>query len=143
MAAVVPYLVDRYLKLSPSNAAETKSSFLILDASLPVVLGGNSIRGVLEAAQRFDVVNYVRIPASIGIFLLPAIALPLGFHLPAIVFLLVLSRLGTALIYLAMCLKLFPSLRRNCFLDSELLLSRLVSRGWVSVSNFVTPLLTC
>ncbi len=142
MAAVVPDVVDRYLTLSATIGGETKSSFLILAASFPVVLGGNSIRGVLEAAQRFDVVNYVRIPASISIFLLPAIALPVGLHLPTIVFLLVLSRLGAALIYLATCLKLFPSIRRNCSLDSELLRPLLVYGGWVSISNFVTPLLT-
>ena len=77
-AAAVPRLVDRYLKLSPAYASETKLCFLILAVSFPVVLGGNSIRGVLEAVQRFDVVNYVRIPTYIGMFLLPAIGLPFG-----------------------------------------------------------------
>src|ERR1700730_4055316 len=89
MAALVPHLVDRYLKLSASNAEETKSSFLILAASFPVMLGGNSIRGVLEAIQRFDVVNYVRIPVMTCMFLFPVIALPFGLRLPAIVLLLV------------------------------------------------------
>jgi O-antigen/teichoic acid export membrane protein len=141
MAALVPHLVDRYLKLSVANAEETKSSFLILAASFPVVLGGNSIRGVLEAAQRFDVVNYVRIPVMTCMFLFPAIALPFGLRLPAIVFLLVLSRLGAALTYLVVCLRLFPSVRRNYSLDYKLLRPLLAYGGWVSISNFVAPLL--
>jgi O-antigen/teichoic acid export membrane protein len=142
MAALVPHLVDRYLKLSATNTEQTKSSFLILAASFPVVLGGNSIRGVLEAVQRFDVVNYVRIPAMMCMFLFPAIALPFGLRLPAIVFLLVLSRLGAALVYLAVCLRLFPSVRRNYSLDYKLLRPLLAYGGWVSISNFVAPLLT-
>jgi len=141
MAAAVPYLVDRYLKLSPSNAAETKLSFLILAVSFPVVLGGNSIRGVLEAVQRFDVVNYVKIPTYISMFLLPAIGLPFGLGLPAIVILLVVSRLAAGLIYLLVCLGMFPSLRQNYALDYELLGPLLTYGGWLSISNFLAPLL--
>ena len=141
MAAAVPHFVDRYLKLSPSNSAETKLSFLILAASFPVVLGGNSMRGVLEAVQRFDVVNYVKIPAYMCMFLLPAIGLPLGLRLPAIVFLLVVSRLVAGLIYLAVCLRMFPSVRQNYWLDSKLMGPLLTYGGWVSVSNFLAPML--
>src|SRR6267378_1657640 len=141
MAAAVPHAVDRYLKLSPSSAAETKLSFLILTVSFPVVLGGNSIRGVLEAVQRFDVVNYVKIPTYMGMFLLPAIVLPLGLGLPAIVLLLVASRLAAGLIYLAVCLRMFPSVRRNYSLDYKLMGPLLTYGGWVSISNFLAPLL--
>ncbi len=141
MAAAIPHLVDRYLKLSPSNAAETKLSFLILAASFPVVLGGNSIRGVLEAVQRFDVVNYVKIPTYMGMFLLPAIGLPLGLGLPAIVFLLVVSRLAAGLIYLAVCSRMFPSVRQNYSPDYKLMGPLLTYGGWVSISNFLAPLL--
>ena len=141
MAAAVPHLVDRYLKLSLSSPAETKLSFLILAASFPVVLGGNSIRGVLEAVQRFDLVNYVKIPTYMGMFLLPAIGLPFGLGLPAIVFLLVLSRLAAGLVYLAVCLWMFPSVRQSYSLDSKLLRPLLTYGGWVSISNFLAPLL--
>jgi len=141
MAAAVPYLVDRFLKLSPSNAAETKLSFLILAVSFPLVLGGNSIRGVLEAVQRFDVVNYVKIPTYISMFLLPAIGLPFGLGLPAIVLLLVVSRLAAGLIYLAVCLRMFPSVRDNYSLDYKLLGPLLTYGGWLSISNFLAPLL--
>jgi len=141
MAGLIPRLVDGYLKLSPSNGEETKLSFLILAASLPLVLLGNSIRGVLEAAQRFDLVNYVKIPASMSVFLLPAIALCFGLRLPAMVLLLALSRLGAALAYLALCLRMFPSARTNYSLDHQLLRPLLAYGGWVSISNFVAPLL--
>lgn len=141
MASAIPHVVGRYLKLSASGAAETKLSFLILAFSFPVVLGGNSIRGVLEAVQRFDVVNYIRIPTYVVMFLLPAIVLPFGLGLPAIVFLLVVSRLTAGLIYLAVCLRMFPSARQNRSLDNKLLGPLLSYGGWVSISNFLAPLL--
>ena len=141
MAAAVPHLVDRYLKLSPSISGDTKLSFLILAASFPVVLGGNSIRGVLEAVQRFDVVNYVKIPTYVCMFLLPAIGLPFGLGLPAIVFLLVVSRLAAGLIYLVISIRMFPSVRRNYSVDYKLSGPLLTYGGWVSISNFLAPLL--
>jgi O-antigen/teichoic acid export membrane protein len=142
MAVCVPYLVDHYLKLAPANAHETKSSFLILAASFPIVLGGNAIRGVLEAAQRFDIVNYVRVPASISIFVFSAIALPLGLSLPSIVILLVASRIVVALIYFGVCVNLFPMIHADWSLDLKLLRALLTYGGWVSISNFVAPLLS-
>jgi len=140
-AAATPVLVDRCLRISSAIGGETKSSFFILAASFPVVLAGNALRGLLEAAQRFDVVNYVKVPAAISIFLLPAVALPLGVHLPGIVCLLVLAAVGAALAYLAACLNLFPILRHDFSLDSKLLRPLLFYGGWITVSNFVNPLL--
>lgn len=141
MAASVSPLVDHFLKLSPIYVRETKLSFLILAASLPLVLGGNSIRGVLEAAQRFDIVNYVKIPTYIGMFLLPAIGLLFGLNLAWTVFLLVLSRLLAALTYLTVCLRIFPPVRQSRSIDRKLLMPLLTYGGWVSVSNFLAPLL--
>src|SRR5208282_1782677 len=48
-AIATPVLVDRFLKISPALAGEAKASFIILAASLPIVLAGNGFRGALEA----------------------------------------------------------------------------------------------
>ena len=53
--SLIPVLVDRGLKISPALAQDTKTSFVILTAALPVVIAGNAFRGVLEAAQHFHV----------------------------------------------------------------------------------------
>ncbi len=139
--SLIPVLVDRGLKISPALAQDTKTSFVILTAALPVVIAGNAFRGVLEAAQHFHVVNYVKIPATVCIYLLPALALPLGLGLPGIVFFLALARLGAMVAYAAACLRFFPGLRRRFHLDRQLLRPLLVYGGWVTVSNLVSPLL--
>jgi O-antigen/teichoic acid export membrane protein len=139
---LIPVLVDRVLKVPPLLRVETKMTFFILAASLPIVLASNAFRGVLEAGQHFDAVNYVKAPSNASIFLLPAIALPFGFGLPGIVFMLVLARLATVVAYLLYCFKFFPSLRHDFSIDSKMLRPLLVFGGWVTVTNTVSPLMT-
>jgi len=142
VAAVIPFLVNRVLKIPPSLIGETKVTFFILAASLPVVLATNALRGVLEAGQRFDLVNYVKAPANISVFLLPAIALALGLHLPGIVLLLILARLAATLAYLVLCFKVFPALARTFLFEYWMLRPMLTYGGWLTVSNIVAPVLT-
>ena len=92
VSALTPLLVTRILRIPPALIVETRSTFFLLAAALPLVLAMNALRGVLEAVQRFDLVNYVKVPASISVFLLPAIALTFGLRLPGIVLLLVMAR---------------------------------------------------
>ncbi len=140
-AALTPVVVQRVLKISVLLQSDTKITLFILAASLPIVLVGNALRGVLEAGQHFHAVNYVKVPASASIFLLPAGALPLGLGLPGIILLLVFARLLATAAYLGYCFKLFPTLRHNFSSDSKMLRPLLVYGGWVTVSNLVGPLL--
>ena len=140
-ALLIPVLVNHFLKVSPGLVSDTRICFFMLAAALPMVIAGNAIRGVLEAAQHFDVVNYVRVPANASMFLVPALALPGRLHLPGIVALMVMVRLLTLLIYLAACLRLFPVLRHSCVFQSDKLRALLVFGGWITVSNLVGPVL--
>jgi O-antigen/teichoic acid export membrane protein len=141
-ASATPILVHRALKISPALVGETETSFYILAASLPLVLAANSLRGVLEAGQRFDLINYVRVPANASLFLLPTIAVLFGATLPVIVELLVLARLGSGFAYLLLCFKVYPLLRRDWSVDLALCRPLLAYGGWITVSNFTGPLLS-
>jgi O-antigen/teichoic acid export membrane protein len=139
-AGLVPFLVGE-LKVPPGLISETRLSFYILAASLPVVLATTTFRSVLESAQRFDLVNYVKVPANVSVFLLPAIAVWLGLHLPGIILLLVLGRLGATLVYLAICLKIFPNLGKSFAFDSKLLRPLITYGGWITVSVAVSSVM--
>ena len=138
---LIPVLVDHFLKLSPGLVQETRNALFVLSASLCVVLTGNAFRGVLEAGQRFDVVNYVKVPVNTSMFLLPAVGVYVHLRLPGIVWLLVAARVAATMAYFVACLRLFPALRGNCRPDPSLYRPMLVYGGWVTVSNFVAPLL--
>ncbi len=139
-ALITPVLVHHALKITPVFVRETELSFYILAAALPLVLGSNSMRGVLEAGQHFDVVNYVKVPANACLFLLPALAVLFRARLPLMVGLLAFTRLGSGLAYLVLCFKFYPALRKNCSVDFALFRPLLSYGGWITVSNFVGPL---
>lgn len=142
LAAVSLGLIDhRVLKISADQIGEARSVLLILAASLPVVIASNSLRGMLEAGQQFTIINTIKIPANISVFVFPVLGIPLGIHLPGIVLLLVAARLASAVAFLAFCFKFFPVLRSRFVFDRKLVRPLFVYGGWVTVSNLIGPLL--
>jgi O-antigen/teichoic acid export membrane protein len=134
-----PLLVEHILNIPRELIGEAKATFYLLAFSIPVVLVSSSFQGTLEAAQRFDLVNAVRIPSSILTFLLPLVGLLLGFNLPGIVVLILLVRVGALLTFVIMNLRITPQLRR--YSGSFDLFPRLFSfGGWVTISNLIIPI---
>src|SRR5205807_9594323 len=142
LAAITPLMVHKMLTISPAQIAETKSVLLILAGSLPLVIAGNSLRGVLEAGQHFAVINYIKIPANISVFLLPVLGIPFGVRLPGIVLMLVAARFAAALAFLGFCFKFFPVLQGRFVFETKLVRLLFIYGGWVTVSNLIGPLLT-
>ena len=141
LIVIIPLLVERVFNIPPTLLAETKNVFYLLALSIPVVVISTSLRGVLEAGQRFDLVNIVKIPATAATFLLPLVGLLLGFQLFGIVALLVISRFAALLSFLILSFKTFPSLKQKFAIRLELLRSLLSYGGWITVSNIIGPIL--
>jgi O-antigen/teichoic acid export membrane protein len=139
LAAVTPLLVGRVFNIPVSLLDEARSTFYLLAIAVPIVVITSSLRGVLEGLQRFDLVNIVRAPSSSLMFLIPALAVPLGLRLPGIVVLLLVARSGAALAYLLLCFKVLPDLRRSLFIHPKMIGALLSFGGWVTVSNVVSP----
>jgi len=135
LLVVAPWLVERVLKIPPAYWGEARSSLRIIAFSLPVVLLSSSFRGILESAQRFDLVNAVKVPGSILFYLIPLLGIFLGFRLPGIVLLLVLSRVLTLAAWMAMAFKVLPGLRGFVSLNWGVVRSLLTFGGWVSLSS--------
>jgi O-antigen/teichoic acid export membrane protein len=139
-AAFVPFAVTHFLKMPTSFMGEARTSLFVLCASMPIMLGNDALRGVLEATQRFDLVNYVKVPGSICFYLFAALAIPFGVHVSGIIVILVLVRLSTAFMYMALCFRALPNLRAN-FGFSRAAVRPLASfGGWIMVSNITGPI---
>jgi O-antigen/teichoic acid export membrane protein len=141
MVACTPVLVGRILKVPPSLLHEVRITFFILAASLPLVLVQNSLRAVLEGCQRFDVVNLLRVPSSTLVFLIPAAALPFGFHLPGIVLALAVSRVVFIAAHIVYCVRELPALKIRLEFSRSVLGTLVSFGGWVTVANIVNPIL--
>ena len=140
LAALSPFLVHHVLKIPLELHKQAYVIFLIMAALLPIDFASGSMQGVLGASQRFDLLNLVGIPASILSYLLPVVALAMGFGLPSIVLVLALARLATLGMVTILCFRLYPALWRAHF-DFRLVRALLGFGGWVTVSGVVGPIL--
>jgi O-antigen/teichoic acid export membrane protein len=141
LIAVTPLLVEHLLNIPPSLRDEARSSFQVLAFSIPAVLVSGSLRGVLEASQRFDLLNAAAAPLSAANFLLPYIGVILGWRLPGILGVLLASRLLGAVTFYLLSARVFPSLMRAPRLrvaHAKLLLG---FGAWVTISSLVGPAL--
>ncbi|MGH7506833.1 MAG: oligosaccharide flippase family protein, partial [Longimicrobiales bacterium] len=135
-----PLLVDHVLRMPASLTAAATGTFRILALSVPVVVLGAGVRGLLEALQRFDLVNAVRAPTTALNFLLPVAGLAAGLGITEIVALLLAARLAALIAYATLAVRLVPALQRPTLGTSEL--RRVASfGGWTSVSGVLSPLL--
>lgn len=141
LAVVSPVLVDRLLKIPLALHGQAHLVFLILALSLPATFAAGSLGGVLAASQRFDLFNAVSVPASALNYLLPVVALALGYGLPAIVAFLVLARVVMLAVSFLLCVRLYPTLGLGLRFDHRVVWPLLGFGGWVSVSGVVVPVL--
>ncbi|MCJ7813175.1 flippase [bacterium] len=136
-----PQLINSLFNIPVVYLDETRQSFYLLAYALPFLLVSISLKGMLGAAQRFDLVNLVHIPVSILNFLLPALSMPFGFDLHIIILVIVGSRMVAACVYLLFCLKIYPNCRRRPLMDFTILKKLLSYGGWVTVTGVVSPVL--
>lgn len=139
--ALSSYLVNHVLEIPAELRSESLRSFYLLALSIPVVIGSTGLRGLLEAHQRFGLVNAVRVPLGLVTYLGPLAALPFSRSLTAMVVVLVVARVLSLAAYLALSLVLFPALRRPRRPEGEAMRRMLSFGGWMTVSNVVGPLL--
>lgn len=141
LVLLTPVLVTRILNIAEGYQEEAILTFYLLAPSVPFVLVTSSFRGVLEAAQRFDLVNAVRVPFSAANFVFPVVGVMLGWSLPGIVGLLVISRIVALVVHYRLCVAVFPSLKGAPRPEAVRLRELLTFGGWVTVSSLVGPIL--
>lgn len=139
--SMTPWLVGSGLQVPGDLQVETRHTFYLLAFSLPWVVSTAALRGVLEAFQRFDLVNAVRIPMGMVTYLAPLLVLPFSQSLVPVVALLVVGRVLAWYVHLLLCLKTIPALRKRVALSVSEIRPLLRFGGWMTVSNIVSPLM--
>ena len=139
VASLSPWLVSAVLKIPLELQPETLIAFYILAASIPIVIGTTGLRGILEAHQRFGLVNAVRIPLGVLTFLGPLAVLPFSNSLIPVVAVLVLTRLISWFAYAAFCMHIESGVRYSAGIHLKLVRPLMSFGGWMTVSNIVGP----
>jgi O-antigen/teichoic acid export membrane protein len=135
------WLAGRLLKIPGPLVIEAVRCFKILALAVPVVLITNCLRGMLEALQRFDLINCVKVPTSASMFLCPLLILPFGGRLPSIVLVMTVFRFAAMFVYLRFCLAVLPKPGIQFDLERTLLVRLLKYGSWITVSNVTGPIL--
>lgn len=142
IAALVPAIAHDVLRISdPAILAETEATLRLVALGLPLVLLSGTFSGVLEAYQRFDLVNIVRVPVSMATLAVPAAGVALGWSLPAIVTGIVIARACALLSFAGFAARLGDGLW-PVRPDPPTLRRLLGFGGWLTVSLIAVPILT-
>jgi len=134
-------LVYNILKIPEALRIETLHSFHLLAFSIPFVTGSTCLRAVLEAKQRFDLINTVRIPMGIFTFSGPLVVLPFSQSLVSIVGILLIARILSMLVLLLLCIRVIPELSHDIRPQRAAMKPLLLFSCWLTVSNIIGPLM--
>lgn len=139
--ALTPWLVHRVLNIPAVLHGETIGALHLLALAMPWVVGTAGLRGLLEARQRFGLVNAVRVPMGVLSFLGPVAVLPFSRSLVPVVATLAVIRVAAWVAHLALCIRAVPELRRPGGLAAAELRRLARFGGWMTVSNVVSPIM--
>jgi len=139
---IAPVLAGSLLNIPSDYLSETIKVIRYISFGLPLLLISISFKGMLGAAQRFDLVNAVQIPINTLNFVFPALSLYLGLKLSTVMLLIVALRVLASLIYLYMCSKVYPGcLKPAIYVNKRILRQMLTFGGWVTVTSVISPVL--
>ena len=136
-----PWLVHALLKIPAHLQPQSLKAFYMIAVSIPFIISTAGLRGVLEAYQRFDMTNAVRIPLGIFTFIGPLAVLPFSKSLFPIVATLVVGRALAWGAHLLLCLHVVHALHRNIKIQRSMVRPLVSFGGWMTVSNIISPLM--
>lgn len=138
---LAPQLVDRLMKVPPEYHAEAVGVLRLLAAGLPFMSHGVTLRGVLEAAQRFSLSARLRVPMGIVTYAGPLLALLVGGDARVAVGVIVVGRVLYWLGHFWVIGHVVPGLARPRVPHAAAFRELLRVGGWISVSNTAGPFL--
>ena len=139
--AATPLLLTRVLHVPAELHDESRAAFLLMAATLPFVITTAGTRGILEAHQRFDLVNAVRVPLGLLNFLGPLAMLPFSTSLAALVAVLAAGRVLAWGASAVLAKRVMPSLGGRPRLVRAEVGPLLRIGGWMTVTNTVGPII--
>lgn len=140
-ALLVPLLVGRVFHVPAALVRPATLAYYLLAPALPVILVSASYAGVLEALQRFDLSNRVRLAAGIATYALPLPALWLGTGLVGVVVVVIAVRVASLVAFVALCQRVLPGLVGPGLVNRGVLRRLVHFGGWVTVTNLVSPVM--
>ena len=140
-AVVAPWYVTQVLHVSEALRTDAVVSAVLFALTVPAVTGASAPRAVLEARQQFNAINLVRLPVSVGTFLVPVLLLPFTASLTVIAATLAAVRVWAWWRYATLARTQLPRTTGDGAAVAHLR-PLLRAGAWMTVSNVLSPLMT-
>lgn len=137
----IPWAIPFVLKPRLSDPDEIGRAFQLVAFSVPFVLLNVGFRAVLEGQQRFDLTNLIRLPFGLFMIGSPAMVLVYSGDFQVIVAVLCAGISFAALAYATSFVKSNSGVFRDAKFRRCLARRLAVFGGWVSISNFLAPMI--
>jgi O-antigen/teichoic acid export membrane protein len=135
-----PILCSNIFNIPIQYIPEAITSIRLAGLSIPIVLITGSCRGVLEASQKFGILNLVKIIYSSLNYLAPLIGIYFGWGIYEIIIIFVILRLFQLLLLYRFCVYFYPTIGGVPRLNHKYFKKMFIFGGWVGVSNVLSPI---
>lgn len=142
MLSVAHWATSTGLNVSSELQGEALAAARLLAIGIPVVVLTSGFRGILEAYERFDLANAVRVPTGISTFLGPLVAMPFTHSLAWAVGVLLAARVAGLGALIALVSRVAPSLAFHPSISHSSLGPVMRFGAWMTVSNILSPLMS-
>lgn len=136
----IPSIVS-LINISEKYRQETIDTFLILALSIPIVTTMAGLRGMLEAYQKFAMINLLKVILGAFTFLGPLLVLLITNSLFWIVVFLIFTRISIWILYLIQCFKANKAMRQNIRFDLNSIKPVLKFSIWITIGNLILPMI--
>jgi O-antigen/teichoic acid export membrane protein len=137
-----PLLVSAFFNIPVYLHDESSKAFYLIAAALPLILVTAGIRGVLEAQQRFALINAIKIPISSAFYAVPLVVVLFSNSLYPITAALLTVRLIEFSVYAYICARSIHGMKNPHWPKVAYVKELLGFGGWLTVTNIVGPLMT-
>ncbi|MEG4931451.1 flippase [Microcoleus sp. F10-B2] len=125
------------------DLGEVQLAIYYMALGMPAVILTSCYRGVLEAAERFDIVNMIRFPMGIFTFAGPVLAIYLwSSRLDIIAGTLVAGRIAALVVHARFALVSLGLAQRELKFDRAMVRPLIAYGGWLTVTNIASPVMT-
>jgi len=142
LLALARWATSAGLNVSPQLQEETFAAARWLAIGIPVVVLTSGFRGILEAYERFDLANAVRVPTGISTFLGPLVVMPFTHSLAWAVGVLLAARVAGLVALIALVNRVAPNLTTRPSITHSSLGPVMRFGAWMTVSNILSPLMS-
>ncbi len=132
---LAPVLATRLLDIPDAMHDDAVAALRWLAVGIIPLTHAVVLRGVLEARQRFDLVNRLRVPVGVATYVGPLVALALGGGAALVVAFIVLGRTLYWLAHMPVLARQFPGLLRPRAFHAHTARRLFDAGGWIAISS--------